>query len=259
MDNFANLLNFRDLGGHKAACGRVVRPRRLLRAALPAGLSAEDVAKLREYNLKYIVDFRTAEEVATSPTDTIDGVAYTHIDIMGDNAAQAANPFYWMELFLKDPPAVVTGFTETYRQFATSPHSIVGYAAFLRSCVAAAEGATLFHCTAGKDRTGFGAAILLKILGISDEDIFADYLKSQDYIAAVNDYYVEKAKKRGLSDTQLEQLGKTFGIMQTSYLQAAFDALEKTFGGFTQYVNEGLGITNEEIAILQEHYLEHPF
>jgi len=256
MNNFANLLNFRDLGGHKAACGRVVRPRRLLRAALPAGLSPQDITKLREYDLKYIVDFRTAEEVVASPTDTIDGVAYTHIDIMGDNDAQAANPYYWMELFLKDPPAVVTEFTETYRQFATSSHSIAGYAAFLRGCATAAEGATLFHCTAGKDRTGFGAAIILKILGISDDDIFADYLKSQDYIAAVNDYYVNKAKQRGLSDVQLEQLGKTFGIMQTSYLQAAFEALETSFGGFAQYVNEGLGITDEEIATLQDIYLE---
>jgi len=247
--------NFRDLGGMETHCGKRVRAKRLLRAAQPVGLSDEEVKKLREHEVKYIVDFRTRHEVTTMPVDEIEGVTYTHIDIMGDNAAQAADPNYWMQVFHKNPESVGDEFTKTYVEFATSPSSMAGYSAFIKACAAATEGATLFHCAAGKDRTGFGAAILLKLLNVSDEDIFEDYLKTREYQKQVHAYYVAKAKERGFTDEQTAAMEAVFGV-KNEYLQAAYNAATEAFGTFANYVSEGLKITEDEIQQLRENYLE---
>jgi protein-tyrosine phosphatase len=247
--------NFRDLGGIKTACGKTVRKNRLLRAAQPVGLTAEEMKKMREYDLKYIVDFRTAREVSAEPIDNFEGVAYTHIDIMGDNAAQAADPNYWMELFNKNPNIVGDEFTKTYEEFVTSPTSMAGYSAFIKACAASETGATLFHCAAGKDRTGFGAAIILRLLNVAQEDIFTDYLRTREYQAQVHDYWVANAKSRGLTDEQIEAIEAVFSV-KNDYLLAAYKAAEDAFGSFENYVREGLKISEEEIARLREMYLE---
>jgi protein-tyrosine phosphatase len=249
------LLNFRDLGGMKAACGKTVRAKRLLRAAQPVGLSLDEKNILREHDLKFIVDFRTQNEVATLPVDEISGVTYSHIDIMGENAAQAAAPEYWMSLFNADPASVPAEFTKTYREFATSASSRAGYGAFVKSCAASASGATLFHCTAGKDRTGFAAAIILKLLGVPAESIFADYLKTREFQDQIHYIYVKKAIERGISSEQVELMRTVFDLRE-SYLQAAFNAAYAAFGNFENYVREGLGIYNEEIESLKNFYLE---
>ncbi|MCL2199018.1 MAG: tyrosine-protein phosphatase [Defluviitaleaceae bacterium] len=254
MNGFVNLLNFRDLGGIKVADGRAVRPRRLLRAALPVGLSEGDVSALRGYDLRHIVDFRTVEEVADSPVDRIDGVTYTHIDIMGENEAQAACPKFWMELFEKNPNGVVDEFTRTYKEFSTGQTSTDGYSKFIKS-LCKAEGATLFHCTAGKDRTGYAAALLLRILGINESDFIDDYLKSLEYQRKIHSTHVDKAKKRGLSDEQIEKMGVIFNVNE-SYIHAAFQAAEETYGSFEGYVKDGLKLSEGDIAQLMEGYLE---
>ena len=255
MSKFVNLLNFRDLGGIKTSCGRRVRAKRLLRAALPAGLSETEVEALRGYDLKQIVDFRTRAEVEDSPVDEIEGVAYTHLDIMGDNVAQTANPGYWLDFFQNDPTGVEEAFKDTYREFAISSSSAAGYSAFVKG-IAAADGATLFHCAAGKDRTGFGAAIILKILGVSLDDIFDDYMKTQTFLDQVDEYYTTRAKKRGFSEEQIADMGKVFGVMKKSYLEAAIEAAEGAFGSFEKYISHGLGITEEEIEKIKQFYLE---
>jgi protein-tyrosine phosphatase len=247
--------NFRDLGGIKTACGKSVRKNRLLRAAQPVGLSDEEIKKLREYDLKFIVDFRTLREVETEPADTIEGVTYTHIDIMGENAAQAADPLYWMKLFLKNPKCVADEFTKTYRELATSPSSMAGYSSFIKTCAASSNGATLFHCAAGRDRTGLAAAIILKLLNVCDENIFEDYQKTKEYQAEVHAYWVARSKEYGLSDEQAETLELVFNV-NNEYLLAAYAAIEEVFGSFENYVSQGLRITDEEIKKLRELYLE---
>lgn len=248
-------LNFRDLGGIKTTCGKTVRSKRLLRAALPAGLRDDELAVLLAHNLKYIVDLRTLHEVTSEPADSIDGVAYKHIDIMGDNIAQAASAAYWMKVFHEKPESTEEEFRQTYREFATSAHSTAGYASLLKLAVESDDGAILFHCTAGKDRTGFAAAIILKILGVSDEDIFADYLRTAEYQKHIAQKYIERAKNAGFSDAQISAMEDIFGV-KLSYLTTAFDALEKTHGSFENYAAIGLGVTEEIVAELKRKFLE---
>jgi len=255
MNIYKNLLNFRDLGGMKTVDGKTVRFGRLFRAAQPVGLSDDEIAELREHNLRFIFDLRTLREITDVPVDEIEGVTYTHIDIMGENAAQEAAPGYWMELFRENPSIVESAFTKTYQEFATSPSSIAGYGALIKAFANSGEGAILFHCAAGKDRTGFAAAIILKLLGVSEEDIFEDYLKTIEYQILMNDHYVKRGKENGFSDEQIKMMGDIFSV-KTGYLQAAFKSAEDTFGSFENYVTYGLGLSLEEIEQLKKNYLQ---
>jgi len=248
-----NLQNFRDLGGIKTADGRVVRPRRLLRAALPIGLSDADTELLRSHDLRHIVDFRTAAEVADLPTDTVDGVTYTHIDIMGENEAQAASPKYWMELFAKNPKGTAEEFTRTYREFASSPTSSLGYSKFIKT-LCKTEGATLFHCAAGKDRTGYAAALVLRILGVAESDFMHDYLRTLEYQKKNHTNHVERAKKHGFTDGQIENMREIFSVNEI-YIHAAFNAAETTYGSFEGYVKDGLALSASDIEQLADGYL----
>ncbi|MCL2386258.1 MAG: tyrosine-protein phosphatase, partial [Defluviitaleaceae bacterium] len=238
MKIFLGLGNFRDLGNIKTADGKRVRMKRLLRAAQPVGLSEKDLEMLREHDLKIIIDFRTTREVTVTPVDNIDGVTYSHLDIMGENSAQAANPHYWSQLFMDNPSIVAAEFTKTYQEFATSPSSMAGYSAFIKACVGLESGSVLFHCAAGKDRTGFAAAIILKILGVSDDDIFDDYMETKHYQAEAHDKYIEDAKAQGCTDQQIQAMESIFGV-NPHYIKAAFAAAEAGFGSFDEYVKYG--------------------
>ncbi|MCL1843810.1 MAG: tyrosine-protein phosphatase [Defluviitaleaceae bacterium] len=254
MSVFIRLANFRDLGGLRTSDGRAVRSKRLLRAAQPVLLSDEDISRLRAHDLKCIVDFRTAHEVAATPVDKIDGVSYLHIDILGKNSAKAADTSYWTGLFLSSPEKVEEEFTNTYREFAISENSMHGYSEFIKACVALHGGATLFHCAAGKDRTGFAAAIILKMLGVHEDDIFADYLETIKYQHEVRERHIKLAKENGANDEQIQAMSAIFGV-KPGYLSAAFEAAEKAFGSFDSYVKNGLRISPPEVERLKEHYL----
>ncbi|MCL2049570.1 MAG: tyrosine-protein phosphatase [Defluviitaleaceae bacterium] len=252
--------NFRDLGGIKTADGKALRYGRLLRSEQPVGLSSCMLKKLQECNLRHIIDFRTAQEVAACPVDKIEGVTYMHIDIMGDNSAQAADPVYWLKIFVDNPRlGVGQQFVKTYTEFVTSKSSMRGYSTFVKECAKPRDGAILFHCTMGKDRTGFAAAILLKILGVSAEAIFEDYLKSVEYSNHMHEVYAKKDRKRiekyGMCEEQINAFREAF-CMKREYLQAAFDVAEGMFGGFEGYVREGLGVSEGEVAGLKRGLLE---
>jgi len=254
MKNY-QLVNFRDLGGLRTAEGKTVKHNRLLRSAQPVKLSADDVEMLRTHNLKSIVDFRTTHETTTDPIDTIDGVSYNHIDIMGKNGAQAADPNTWMKMLSQDLNAVELQFIETYKEFAVSESSREGYGEFLRVCANLEDGAILFHCAAGKDRTGLAAAIILRLLGVSEDEIHSDYLKTMEFQEQIATPHIEKAKVAGMTEKQLESMKVLMGVKK-EFLSAALSIAVEQYGSFENYVINGLGIQLDEIERIRNLYLE---
>ena len=249
----SNLSNFRDLGGLIGEGGRKVRLNKLLRAAQIVSLMQEDIDKLMSYGLKAIVDFRSLAEVEKSPDDEIKGAKHLHLDIMADSFVKFDDYNAWTQTLKMD--TAERDMIRTYKEFVTMDSAKKGYACFIRECINAAEGGVLFHCAAGKDRTGFGAAIILKILGVSDEDIFQDYYKTLEERRGVNERLYEEYRAKGLNDEQIEAIRVFYGVKK-EYLEAAFSEVEKEFGSFENYIKNGLGINAEEIDLLKELYLE---
>jgi len=253
--NNSQLVNFRDLGGLKTKDGKTVKHNRLLRSAQPVNLSADDVNKLKDHNLKSIVDFRTDHETTADPVDSIDGVSYNHIDIMGKNSAQAADPTAWMKMLSQDINTVELQFMDTYKEFALGESSRAGYGDFLRVCASLEDGAVLFHCAAGKDRTGLAAAIVLRLLGVSDDDIYTDYLKTMEFQAQIATPHLEKAKAAGMTEKELESMQVLMGVKR-EFLSAALTGAEEQYGSFDNYIADGLGMKLEEVDRIRDLYLD---
>lgn len=248
------LVNFRDLGKWKTQDGRVIKSNRLLRSGEVVKLDAEDIKSLRDdYQLKMIIDFRTLGEVNERPIDEIEGVEYLHLDVMKDVLTDLPS-------FEKVAEQINPDMADEYMKginhhLITTRSAIVGYQQFFRACLANEEGSVLFHCFHGKDRTGFGAALLLKTLGVSDEDIMVDYLKTVEARAEDNRMMLEGFRKRGLSEIQLEGIKSMISVKQ-AYLEAAFATIEQEYGSFENYLKTGLEITDEEVEQLKANYLE---
>ncbi|MCL2376408.1 MAG: tyrosine-protein phosphatase [Defluviitaleaceae bacterium] len=245
------LINFRDLGGLAAADGKKVREGRLLRSAEPVGLLAEEIEMLKGRGVTLIVDFRSVIETSEAPVDEIDGAMYTNLDVMADKVINWADTMQWAAALSSD--TAETTMINDYRGFIRMSSSKKGFGDFLRAC-AKAEGAILFHCAAGKDRTGFAAAIVLKILGVSDEDIYVDYLKTIEERKEANAQVIEKYRALGLGESQLEALSTIYGLKR-EYLDTAFAIIEEEYGDFESYIEHGLGITAEEVQRIRELYL----
>jgi len=134
---------------------------------------------------------------------------------------------------------------ETYRGFVR--HNTARFAEFFAHLLASGE-PTVFHCTAGKDRTGFAAALLLKAVGASDEEVMHDYLLTNERLV------LPQESRMGLSREAMAVLWR----VQPEFLRAAFEAADQGFGSVDAYLREGLRIGAAERERLQALYRPGP-
>ncbi len=249
------LANFRDLGGIAAAGGRAVSPGRLLRSGEVVALAQADKDILVDvYHLRNIIDLRSASERAQKPDDTIQGVAYYPIDVLKDMASKAPDEKHLLTML--DSPAAVDRFMkQVYALLITEESACAGYRHMLDILLRQNEGATLWHCYAGKDRAGLGAAIVLTLLGVSEEDVMADYLKTNELRASINRDILAKARQKAtLSDAQLTAIGIALDV-QPEYLETSYHTAAQKYGSFKGYLAQALGADAAMQSALQGMYL----
>lgn len=221
--------NLRDLGGFAAAGGRV-RTGMVFRADDLSELSRRDLEILAGLKLRTVVDFRGVGETMSYPDRvpaTVTSVQHLPID-----AGRVVDAVYDGNLNARKARGMmvsvyrtlVADFRETYRRFfeiLSDPDSAP----------------LLFHCTAGKDRTGVGAALFLAALGVAHGDIVADYLLSSDCLA-------EKFKPGVDYDTDSEPLYNVY----PEFIEAAFETMDHEFGGVLDYLDRELGVDRKKLV-----------
>lgn len=245
--------NFRDLADVQLPHGKI-KANRLLRSGQVIGLSDADKNQLLgTHGLKTIVDFRTASETADYPDDHIPGVEYFHIDVMKTAEDKVAT--LETSKHIADVDSAHTYMHSVYEAMILDAEAQSGYAEFIRRMAEQTEGALLFHCFAGKDRTGLGAAIILTILGAAREEILRDYLLTNTLRKQANARLIEKERANGMGDYEA-QIMDAFLSVQKSYLAYAFEVAEKHFGGFDRFISDRLGVSNADRKTLCENYLE---
>lgn len=248
------LVNFRELGGIKTKDNASIKQKKILRSGEVYKISEKDkTILLQEYNLKRIYDFRDVKEVAEKPDDTLEGVGYYNIDIMKDFTDNNSS----RESFLKniDLDGAVHQMKELYRKIVISEAAKQGYHDFIESMTTLEEGSLLFHCFAGKDRTGIGAAIILELLGVHRDDIFEDYLKTNELRRVANEIIIKEARENGITETQATALAALVSVKET-YLQEAYKTIEEHYKTFDQYVEMGLKLTADTVEKLRMIYLD---
>ncbi|MET9400886.1 tyrosine-protein phosphatase [Kitasatospora sp. NPDC002965] len=279
-------VNARDLGGYRTAGGRLLRPGAVLRSDGLNRLTDEDLALLAALGLRQVVDLRSLEEVREAGPDRVPGLPVAVIAdaehsataITVERAAPDGVTLHHLPVFAADfdifaalrealgdrspekqrallgdgrAGAMMTGL---YRWFVTDRIARERFSAVLRLLAAPGGAPLLFHCSAGKDRTGWTAAVLLTALGVDRETVFTDYLLTNERSAAIVASIVESFRARGLMH-EPELLLPVFRA-ERCYLEAAFEEVESGWSGFEAFWTDGLGLDDEVLAGLRANLLE---
>ena len=247
------LVNFRDLGGMTGEKGKKVMPKRLLRASALCDMEKGDVQSLLdEYELRNIVDLRSIQELEEYPDDKLPGTTYIHLDVSGGIRGETPSMDDIVENLRKESAGKMM--QEAYRNLVMDKGAKAAYAKYVHILLETPKGATLFHCAQGKDRTGFAAAISLKLLGVSDEDIMQDYLKTNEQRKAANEQIVADAAAKGAPPELQEGIRIAMGV-DKSWLEEAYHVMGLEYGGFNGYLEKTLGVTSAMRKELQHLYL----
>jgi protein tyrosine/serine phosphatase len=220
--DLAGCFNFRDLGGYPAADGRRIAWRRLFRSDGLHLLTLEDVARLcDELDLRDVVDLRSPAEVEQDGRGLLE---------------QSAVRIHHLPLFDGDPRVERDRSVEAQMTLADRYLGLLEIAqqpiAATIEVVAAAEGAAVYHCAAGKDRTGVISAILLAALGVAPEVIVADYaLTNQNLDAIVERLSASEGYKAMLDDLPADTLHA-----EPATMEGLLVGIEERWGGVTGYL-----------------------
>ena len=236
--NLSGASNFRDLRS-PLITQPALRPRTLYRSDHLGDLDANDARQIASLGIRRVLDFRGVNErlsaecsvpgvnvisLAIEPTivQVLAGLVEAGHDLTGED--------------------VVTHMQDTYRGFVRN--SSQRFAEFFGLLLESNE-PTVFHCTAGKDRTGFAAALILHALGVNADEVMRDYLLTND-----------RLKPLVVANWSLPpHVVHVLHRVQPEFLQAAYDAIDADYGGIEAYLREALRLGAAQRQRLRELYL----
>ena len=245
-DTVKHVRNFRDLGGIGCDGGQV-KDGLLLRSGHLAKLKPSDVETLLErYNFGLVIDLRTATERTEKPDVAIPDVENRHAPLFAESAIgitheRASDGWAALEERLPDMKAL-------YRSMVSGENTAHLSKAVDMIVDVVIEGQTvLYHCTEGKDRTGIVTLVLLSILGASQQAIADDYLRTNDIARAKASrlYWLVRLLKR---DKAVAEKMRSVFVADISYLNAAIDEVNTTWGSVAAFTADGLGIDEQRQA-----------
>ncbi|WP_447785773.1 tyrosine-protein phosphatase [Pseudomonas germanica] len=208
--------------------------------------TASDLATLNSLGIKAIYDLRTPSEIAATPDTMISGATYQNIDIIGSTTSGANIT----NISFKSAADAIAMMEQTNRAFVSDAGMRSQFGVLFNE-LASVDAAQLFHCTAGKDRTGWTAAVLQSIAGVDDATIMANYLATNDYTAAR-----VAATLKALPPSMAAIYEPLLGV-QASYLQAGLDEVTAEYGSMDNYLKQGLGLSQETIYVLRGKLVEY--
>lgn len=256
---FEKLKNTRDLGGMSGIDGRKIIPGKLIRSGHLEPASEGDIQTLGAMT-DIIVDFRTDKECEEKPDPKIPGTEYIHLPAVRDVVAGMTREKKAGESVFRtlgnDPSGALKYMCSVYEDFVKDEGCLGCYRSFIDVLLRNPGKAVLWHCTAGKDRTGFAALLIQEILGVRREDIFEDYLRTGEYLRGDVDRLIAYfgGKQGGGKETE-EALGYLFGTSEL-YLKAVYGKAEELYGSFSGFIEKGLKVTEEEAERLRDIYLD---
>lgn len=245
-------LNFRDLGGYVGADGRVTRWGRLFRADHLGGLTDADVARLDALGVSRVIDFRSDAEQAEYGTLSNHPRA-GHIAVQREPIVEAlVEGVTPLERIMRRE---ITSWTaqDMARMYQTMLDNFAPrFGAVVEAVAAQQSGALVFHCTAGKDRTGLAAALVLATVGVAHRDIVADYELTNRYRTARR--VADLRPRFEAAGIDIEPL-MAFFAPPTEAIEAALDHLDSHYGGAAAYLLTRAGVPEAALGGMAESLL----
>jgi protein-tyrosine phosphatase len=238
--------NFRDAGGYRTTDGRWVRFGLAYRSGA-LSLSNADAAAVESLGIVTDHDLRTVSEVAATPDKVLTGIAYVQNDVLGDAPGGALSTIIPSLSSTQDAEKLMHDMEITFVDADTAKTAYHD----LFTAMADDDGGSLYHCSAGKDRTGWASEVLLSLLGVPQKTITADYLLSNKYY--LNSRSVQQQIKSFPANMRAGL--KIVQSVKAKWLKAGLAQVKKEYGTIRDYALNGLGLTTDTIAKLQAKFL----
>jgi protein-tyrosine phosphatase len=240
--------NFRDMGGYRAGDGRRVRWGRLFRSGHSAMLSERDAEVVGSLDIRICCDFRRPEELQIEPSRLPASTRIVSVTVNPGSTTSFFQEIAEGGATAEDMAAFMQHINREFVQHHAQP-----FRRMFEELLQLDDGGFMINCAAGKDRTGFGAAMILAALGVSNEDIVHDYMLSDRY------FPIERELERVLrkyGDEAGGNLNKDLimPMMQVrpEYIRAALQAIEEEYGSAERYLAQMLGVGEAERRLLRE-------
>ena len=221
--------NFRDLGGYRTADGRTVRRGAVFRSAHLGSLTDERSRRAGKLGVRTIVDLRGVNEAAETP-HLIDGLACRVVGAHIEPRRRRQDPRRRRRRQRPTPYLMMQFLTDHYREYPR--RCAPGFRTLFATLSDGTHRPLVFHCTAGKDRTGFASALLLTLLGVPWDDVMEDYLRTNELWTGHIGRYPELD-----IDTRAAIIEA-----RTPYLEAAFEVVRADFGSPEAFAEKALGL-----------------
>ena len=265
--NIDGVLNFRDLGGYRSGDGQQLIWGKVFRSAQLDRLSEQGVAELAALGVQTVVDLRFSNETQKYPTirqavPNAEIISWHDEREEGNNDKSAAMQLAWKQSLESNDPAQVREAMRANYPKKLYTHRTIYKKMLLR--LSENRCPLLFHCAAGKDRTGVGAALILSLLGVDESQIIEDYLLTQKELEGrVESWFAGGATsednyqnfQQNLARQSSELLAPIYAADRV-YIETLLDYVKTTYGGFKEYAEQKLQINDRIIERLKENLLE---
>jgi protein-tyrosine phosphatase len=236
-DNFRDVAGPDDQRAYRTTAGQPLR-RGLIYRSNALALAPADLATLGGLGILSVFDLRRPDEIAQTPDVLPQGVSYLNIDVISSadtpSPTTAADAVAWME--------------GLYRRFVTDAATRARFGDLMRA-LANGTAPQVYHCTGGKDRTGWTTVVVLNVAGVPQSEIARDYMLTNTYSAAsIQSSYDALASARGRT---MADAYRPMMDVRESYLQAAVDQVSRNYGSMSAYITNGLGVDTETQARLR--------
>ncbi|KIC63478.1 tyrosine-protein phosphatase [Chryseobacterium taiwanense] len=236
--------NFRTIGNIKNVDGRTLKEGKFYRSGHLYQLKKKSFDELEQLGIKEIIDLRNSKEIAQKPDNLPSGVVYKNYSAFEDEGDQLDQA---KKLVLKgkvDGSDADKRMLEFYKDYVTENPEIIKK---IISEILESDQPILYHCTAGKDRTGITTALILTILKFDKETIYNDYLLSNNYRKKLIDKRLNLANNLHFLYPKMDvNVLEKLSWVETDYLDAAFNEINKKYGSIDNYIQQVLGISENK-------------
>ncbi len=259
-----NVHNARDMGGIRLRDGRIVKQSVLIRTGQLSAMTPSDASMLRDhFGVRTVIDLRNPDETAERPDPPVPGFTYFSIPLLRAETLGISQEGHGTDPLTRSigtaqmlkALGVENYLGRIYSDIAKDPYCIAQFKAVMECFLCAEDGAVLFHCTSGKDRTGIVSAVLLHILGASEADIFSDYLHTNIQNRAYRHLLSQRLAEYGASAEEISQIDVLESVKR-EYLAQFFHIIQENFGTMDGFTQTALGVTPEMRHALRDRYSE---
>ncbi|WMT41327.1 tyrosine-protein phosphatase [Paenibacillus sp. D2_2] len=257
--------NFRDMGGYETTDGRKVKYGVFYRSDELSGLSPKDIEMLKSLNIKTIFDYRSNQEAQLKPDPTLPNVIYELQPAIAEDQHHRMNMSFGPEgeekqgNFLES--LAQNDFFKTFRAdaymrelYSKLPLNNASYKRLMEIIQMPEHLGILHHCTAGKDRTGVGAALILLVLGVSEQAVMEDYLLTNETMRDFNQKLLGQIAEHA-NDAVLNNFSHLLDVKE-ELMEAVFRTIKENYGTYDAYFAEEFGLTEEKRELLKANSLQ---